>query len=167
MVEVCDNLDSSLQWDSNVGMVLSNGKVGWDCDAQPEVRSPLCNSLCLKLAKPITWSKHRYKCQWHTIGAGNLCRELYSQDESIPSAEESIHANNVQSFTVVVFSRLLAGELDLTDLDVLRSAGVDTQRGGGTQWRRARWMCGGRPAAGPWGRCRAVEARGRSAVGSE
>ena len=63
VMKVCDDLDPSLQCHSNVSVVLANGKVGWDGDAQPEIRRPLCSSVCLELSETITWSKYRDKCQ--------------------------------------------------------------------------------------------------------
>lgn len=164
VVKVCEDLDSSLQCHSDVSMVLANGKVGWDGDAQPEICRPFCScSLCLKLSETITWSKYRDKCQWYTVGAGNLSRQFYSQYESIPPAKQGIQARQLHLLAVIVLSRLLIGEFHFGNLHVLSEARVDTQRGGRAEWCQVRRVTGGRPASyGP--RNRAVEPGWRPAA---
>ena len=160
VVKVCDDLDSSFQCHSNMSMVLANGKVGRDGDAQPEIWRPLSGPLCLKLSESITWSKYRDKSQWYAVGAGNLSREFYSQYESIPPAKQGIHTRQLQLLAVVVNCRLLTGEFHFGNLHVLRDARVDTQRGGRAEWWQIRRMTGRRPASySP--RNRAVEPRWR------
>lgn len=163
MVKVCDDLGPSLQCHSDVSMVLANRKVGWDGDAQPEIWRPLCSSLRLKLAKTITWSKYRDKCQWYAVGTGNFSRQFYSQCESIPPAKQGIHTRQLQLLAVVVFSRLLTGEFHLRNLHVLHDARVDTERGGRAEWCQAWRVSRGRSASyNP--RNRAVEPRWRPAM---
>ena len=146
-------MSPSPQCNSNVGVVLPNGKVGRNGDTQPQLGSAFGVSLGLKLAKPVTRAEDGHKRQRHAVGAGNLCREGDPQDKGIPPSEQRIHAASLrlQSLAVVVLWRLLTGELHLAYLHVLDEAGVDTQRGRRTERRHSWSVAGGRPG-GAWDR---------------